>query len=426
MGILLICSIIIILVIIMGTITKTNVGLWAIFSAYILGTFVLKISPTEIINLWPTKLFLMLFAVTFFYSFATLNGSLEKLALHAVYICRSIPWALPVVLYFLGFILAGIGAGDGAIVLLLPISITIAGITGMNYFLAALSVICGVSIGGLTPISTIHIFIKELMEQAQYSQEIAGTYAYRTLLHSFILYTIIFIAAYIIFKGYKIKAREIAKPSAFEGKQKITLGIIFLYICIMVFIPLLNIVFPKVTFLEYLKKNLNIAFVSFFCALLCLLFKVGDEKKSFLRVPWRAFTVLCGMSMLISIVTKTGSINRISEFLSSNFSHTLSPVLFATFSGIMSFFVSGFVVNTTFFPLVPGVAAGGIDAGLLFSAIAVGALTTAVSPFSSMGAMAVSLIEDEEKRSSFFFGLMAWAIVNIIVHAILLFLFPSW
>jgi len=79
MGILLLCSIIIILVIIMGTVTKTNIGLWAIFSAYILGSFILKISPTEIINLWPTKLFLMLFAVTFFYSFATLKRIQENL-----------------------------------------------------------------------------------------------------------------------------------------------------------------------------------------------------------------------------------------------------------------------------------------------------------------------------------------------------------
>ncbi|MBN2591408.1 MAG: hypothetical protein JXA96_16200 [Sedimentisphaerales bacterium] len=426
MGILLVCSIIIIVVIIMGTLTKTNIGLWAIFAAYILGSFVLKIPPKEIITLWPTKLFLMLFAVTFFYSFATLNGSLEKLALHAVYICRSIPWALPIVLYFLGFVLAGIGAGDGAIVLLLPISITIAGITGMNYFLAASSVICGISIGGLTPISTIHIFIKELMiEQAGYSLEVAGTYAYRALLHSFILFTIIFVAAYIVFRGFKLKAKEIAKPPAFEGKQKITLGIIIFYICIMVLIPLLNTAFPKLTFLAFLKANLNIAFISFFCALLCLLFKVGDEKKSFLRVSWRAFTVLCGMSMLISVVTKTGSIDKISEFLSTNISQGSSPVLFATFSGIMSFFVSGFVVNTTFFPLVPGVAASGIDAGILFYAIAVGGLATAISPFSSMGAMAVSLVDDEKKRSQFFLGLIAWAAINIMIHAVLLFLFPS-
>ena len=51
----------------------------------------------------------MLFAVTFFYSFALLNGSLEKIALHSVYVCRSIPWAIPIMLYLLGFIMSGIG-----------------------------------------------------------------------------------------------------------------------------------------------------------------------------------------------------------------------------------------------------------------------------------------------------------------------------
>jgi Na+/H+ antiporter NhaD/arsenite permease-like protein len=424
MDILILCGIIITAVIIAGTLTKTNIGLWAIFAAYILGSFKLNIQPNDIISLWPTKLFLMLFAVTFFYSFATLNGSLEKTALHAVYACRSIPWTIPIVLYILGVVMAGIGAGDGAIVLLIPIAITIARITRMNYFLAASSVICGVSIGGLTPISTIGIFIRGLMEQAQYPSDIANMYAYKALLHSFALFTFIFIIAYLVFKGYKIKADGINIPEPFESKQKITLGIISFYICIMVVIPLLKLAFPKVHFIELLGKNLNVALVSFLCALISLLLKVGDEKQSFLRVPWRALTILCGMSMLISVVTKTGAVGKISEVLSSNISPNLSPVLFAFFSGVMSFFVSGFVVNTTFFPLVHGVAAGGLDAGMLFSAITVGALTTAVSPFSSMGAMAVSLVDDEEKRASFFIGMIAWAVINVVLYAAILLFLP--
>ena len=73
MTILLVCSFIVVAVIIIGTVTRTNIGLWAIFAAYILGSFVLGMKPSLIIDLWPTKLFLMLFAVTFFYGFATLN-----------------------------------------------------------------------------------------------------------------------------------------------------------------------------------------------------------------------------------------------------------------------------------------------------------------------------------------------------------------
>ena len=420
MTLLLICSAIVAAVIIFGTVTKTNIGLWAIFAAYILGSFVLGINASLIINMWPTKLFLMLFAVTFFYSFAILNGSLEKLALHAVYACRSVPWAIPIMLYLLGFILSGIGAGDGAIVLLIPTAMSIAKITGMNYFLAATSTICGISYAGATPISTIGIFIRELMVHAGYSPEAADSFANKTFFHGFLVFTLVFILSYIIFRGYRVKADTVARPEPFEGKQKTTLGIIILYVSVMVLVPLLHLVIPEGPVIDLFAKNLNIALVSFFFALMSILFKVGDEKKAFLRVPWSTLVTLCGMCMLIAIVTESGTVKVISDYLSSNVSDIFSPTLFSLFSGIMSFFVSGFVVNTTFFPLVPGVAAGGIDPGLLFSAIAVGAMGTAVSPFSSMGAMAVSLIDDEKKRPIFFIGMILWAGINITIYSILL------
>jgi di/tricarboxylate transporter len=358
----------------------------------------------------------------FFYSFATLNGSLEKIALHAVYACRSIPWVIPIMLYLLGFILSGIGAGDGAIALLMPAAMSIAKIIGMNYFLAATSTICGVSYAGATPIRTIGIFIRELMEHAGYSPETADSFANKTFFHGFIVFTLVFILSYIIFKGYGIKAVSIARPEPFEGKQKITLGIIILYLCVMVLVPLLHLIIPENPVVYLLANNLNIALVYFFFALVSILSKIGDEKKAFLRVPWSALVALCGMSMLISIVTESGTMRTISDYLSSNVSDLFSPTLFSLFSGIMSFFVSAFVVNTTFSPIVPGVAAGGVDPGLLFSAIAVGAMGTAVSPFSSMGAMAVSLVDDEKKRPASFIGMILWAGINTAIYSTLLLL----
>jgi len=422
MIILLVCGIIVVAVIVFGTITRTNIGLWAIFAAYVLGAFVLGLKPSTVLGMWPTRLFLMLFAVTFFYSFALLNGSLEKIALHGVYACRSIPWAIPIMLYLLGFVLSGIGAGDGAIVLLIPVAMSIAKITGMNYFLAATSTICGISYAGATPISTIGIFIRELMEHAGYSPEAADSFANKTFLHGFIVFTFVFILSYIIFRGYRVKADGIVRPEPFEGKQRITLGIITLYLCVMILVPLIHLVIPENSFVDLFAKNLNIALVSFFFALVSILSRVGDEKKSFLRVPWGALVTLCGMSMLISIVTESGTVKIISDYLSSNVSVMFSPALFSLFSGVMSFFVSGFVVNTTFFPLVPGVAAGGMDPGLLFSAIAVGAMGAAVSPFSSMGAMAVSLVDDEKKRPAFFIGMIVWAGINTAIYSLMLLL----
>jgi len=55
-------------------------------------------------------------------------------------------------------------------------------------------------------------------------------------------------------------------------------------------------------------------------------------------------------------------------------------------------------------------------------AIAVGAMGAAVYPFSAMGAMAVSLVDDDTKRPAFFIGMIVWAGINISIYALLLLL----
>ena len=157
-----ICAAAIIMVILLGYFTKTNIGLWAIAASYILGVFLLGIKPRDIITLWPIKIFMMLFSVTFFYGYSALNGSLEKLSLKIVYASRKKPWLIAISLFGIAILISGIGAGDGATVMLIPIAISIAKITRMNYLLASVSVVSGISIGGFSPISTIGIFIREL------------------------------------------------------------------------------------------------------------------------------------------------------------------------------------------------------------------------------------------------------------------------
>ena len=141
-----------------------------------------------------------------------------------------------------------------------------------------------------------------------------------------------------------------------------------------------------------------------------------------MRVPWHALTTICGMGMLIANVGKSGAIEMMSDYLSnSSLSGIAVQIALAVFAGIMSLFVSGFVVNTTFFALVPGLTTGlGLYPGLLFSAIAVGSIATAVSPFSGSGGLVVASIDDEEKRKKIFNRLLIWPFINIIIYVVLI------
>ena len=96
----------IVLAVALGYTTKINIGLFAIAFAYLLGCFGMGLSPGDIINMWPLKIFFVIFSVCLFYSFATVNGTLEKLAGHLLYRCRGVPHLLPyaILLYLIVYI----------------------------------------------------------------------------------------------------------------------------------------------------------------------------------------------------------------------------------------------------------------------------------------------------------------------------------
>ena len=415
----LICITTIILVILMGYFTRTNIGLWAIVASYILGVFLLDIRPRDIVALWPIKIFMMLFSVTFFYGYSILNGSLEKLSLKIVYASRKKPWFIAIALFAIATLISGIGAGDGATVMLIPIAISIAKITRMHYLLASISVVSGISIGGFSPISTIGIFFRELAAQVGgYPPDVAGAYGNHAMLQAALLFSLVFILSYIFFKGYKVKAPVLEKPGPFSPEQSKTLMVIGIFIFVLLATPLFEALFPHVKFISALNENIYLTFIAFTASILARLLKLGDEKEVFARVPWHALTTICGMGMLIAVAGKTGIIEMMSDYLSdSSLSGSLVQVLLAVFSGIMSLFVSGFVVNTTFFALVPGLATGlTFSPGLFFSAIAVGSIATSVSPFSGSGGLVVACIDNEEKRAVIFNSLLVWPFVNLIIY----------
>lgn len=417
--IVLICAAAIIMVILLGYFTKTNIGLWAIAASYILGVFVLGIKPRDIITLWPIKIFMMLFSVTFFYGYSVLNGSLEKLSLKIVYASRKKPWFISIALFAIAVLISGIGAGDGATVMLIPIAISIAKITGMNYLLAAVSVVSGISIGGFSPISTIGIFIRELADQVGgYGPDAVNAYGNQAMIQAALLFSLVFIISYVLFKGYKVKAPVLEKPEPYSVKQLKTLTVIGIFVSVLLAAPLFKTFFPNVIFFTRLNDSIYLTFIAFMASILASLFKLGDEREVFARVPWHALTTICGMGMLIAVAGKTGVIEIMSDYLSnSSLSGVLVQVLLSVFSGIMSLFVSGFVVNTTFFALVPGLATGlSFSPGLYFSAIAVGSIATSVSPFSGSGGLVVACIDNEKKRTRIFNSLLVWPFINLIIY----------
>lgn len=407
--------------IILGFVLKINIGYIAIAFAFVNGIFFYGYSVKQVVGMWPISLFMMLLMVMLFYGFAIANGTVESLAGHIAYATRKVPFMLPISLWLFCMAIAAAGAGPYAVFAFLsPIVMTIAMKSGMSRILAAVVVISGGSIGGQCPISVGGIVIKNYATISGY-EEVASSVALSVFKNAFIGQGLIFLAMYIIYKGYKLSEVQAEKPSPLNRDQKVNLGIIAFVLALTVVPATLALIFPDATFLQVMKGACDVTFTSAIGIVLCLLLKVGKEKEALSRVPWPTILLICGVGVLIQSAVSIGVIDSLSEWIQNSVTGTKAIYLLILTSAVMSFFSStlGVVVPTlsTLVPVFQGIT--GMAPGFLFSILTVPALLTGYSPFSSSGAITMTGAPSEEERNRLFKYMLAAPFVLFVYFVLL-------
>ncbi len=409
----------------LGYKTKINIGFFTIAFAYLIGCFGMGLKPSEVIELWPVKIFFIILSVTLFYNFAVANGALEKLASHLLYKCRKFPQFLPLAIFFAATIIAGLGAGFYTVLAFMaPITLLLCKKTNMNMIIGGMAANYGALAGANFMTSQSGIIFRSLMENTGISSQTAFSYSSGI----FILTLIIPIAVLGIYTLWNRKSNSIViedqKPEPFDKKQKQSIFLIILMMSIVLVFPILHLVFPDVKTISFLNSKIDIAFLAITFSLISLLMKLADEKKVIALVPWGTLIMICGVGMLIALGVKLGIITTLSEWLANNVPVWVIPVLLCLISAIMSVFSSTLgVVAPTLFPIVPALAlTSGLNPLVLFICIVVGAQSTAISPFSSGGSLIMASAPADIDKTKFFNQLLFKAIpVGVIAALIAIF-----
>ncbi|WP_396234828.1 SLC13 family permease [Acinetobacter baumannii] len=409
----------------LGYKTKINIGFFTIAFAYLIGCFGMGLKPSEVIELWPVKIFFIILSVTLFYNFALANGALEKLASHLLYKCRKFPQFLPLAIFFAATIIAGLGAGFYTVLAFMaPITLLLCKKTNMNMIIGGMAANHGALAGANFMTSQSGIIFRSLMENTGISSQTAFSYSSGI----FILTLIIPIAVLGIYTLWNRKSNSIViedqKPEPFDKKQKQSIFLIILMMSIVLVFPILHLVFPDVKTISFLNSKIDIAFLAITFSLISLLMKLADEKKVIALVPWGTLIMICGVGMLIALGVKLGIITTLSEWLANNVPVWVIPVLLCLISAIMSVFSSTLgVVAPTLFPIVPALAlTSGLNPLVLFICIVVGAQSTAISPFSSGGSLIMASAPADIDKTKFFNQLLFKAIpVGVIAALIAIF-----
>jgi di/tricarboxylate transporter len=395
--------------IILSCFTPVNVGLISIAFAFLVGVIFGGMKVGEVASGFPSSLFLVLVGVTLLFSQAKVNGTLDQIAKRSVRLARGNPGVIPLVFFFLAMVLASIGPGNiAATAMLAPIAMSIAGEAGIGAFLMTVMVATGANCGALSPFAPTGIIANGQLARIG----ITGA-EWPTFINNFVAQSFVGIGGYFLLGGTRLLARGGAAAVDFEAqpwdwRQKLTLALIACWI------------------LSVFLFKVDVGMGAFIAATVLTLSRAADEEQAVKALPWNTIIMVGGVTVLISILEKTGGMDLFTGIL-TRFStpDTITGVI-AFVTGVISVYSSSSgVVLPAFLPTIPGIIEnlGGGDPMAIAASINVGSHLVDVSPLSTLGALCIAAAPVHENRTQLFNKLLLWGLSMSVVGAAVCYLF---
>jgi di/tricarboxylate transporter len=359
------------LAVLVSCVSRLNVGVLSLALAWIVGVYIGGMPVNAVMSGFPSQLFLTLTGVTLLFALAQCNGTLERLTHQAVRLCRGNCGTIPVMFFVLGAALSSIGPGNIATAALLaPLAMETAARTGIPLFLMAIMVGNGANSGALSPIAPTGIIVNGLMA--------------RNGLPGF-------------------EPQSDALNVSFERRHWITIAVIAALI------------------VSVIAANVHVGMGAFLGAVVLVLTGSADDGEAVKRMPWRVIVMVCGVTVLVSLVEKAQGIDVLVSLVAKIASAETVTGIVAFLTGVVSVYSStSGVVLPAFLPMVPGLAAqlpGASALGIAMS-MNVGGHLVDVSPLSTIGALCIAGAAADEGHA-LFNKLLAWGLSMTIVGALL-------
>ncbi|MSO45346.1 MAG: C4-dicarboxylate ABC transporter [Acidobacteria bacterium] len=392
--------------IIVSCFSELNVGILSIAFAWIIGVYFAGMTLPAVFTGFPIALFLTLAGVTLLFSQASQNGTLDKLAHRAMQVCRGNVGLLPIMFFFVTSALSSMGPGNiASAALVAPMAMAVAGRSGVPMLLMAIMVGNGASSGSLSPFAPAGIIVSGVMNRIG-----LGGYELRTYVNNMLVHTVVALLGYFILGGWKlfkftytISPEEAAKVTAMDSKNWITLGVIATLI--------ISVILFKV----------DVGMGAFLGASLLTILHLADHKEAIKKVPWSVIIMVCGVTVLISILEKTHGLDLFTALLAKLATADTITGVIAFVTGMVSVYSStSGVVLPAFLPTIPGLVQrlGGGDPIAIASSMNIGGHIVDVSPLSTIGALCIAAIPASEDPRALFNKLMIWGLSMTVVGAI--------
>ena len=397
---------------------RLHVGFLSIALAWIVGVYIAGMSVRDVMAGFPTSLFITLAGVTLLFAQAQANGTLDLIARKAVRLCRGNVGVMPMMFFALSFVLSSIGPGSiASTALMAPMGMAVAGQVGIPAFWMAIMIGHGGNAAALSPFAPAGIIVNGIMEDIGLGGHEMANYLNNAMAHIVVVF-----AGYLLFGGWKLLSRRhdraLEMPTAdgegstvagpFEKNHWITIGVIGALLAAVVVL------------------DVDVGLGAFACAIVLALFKAADESDAVNRMPWSVIMMVCGVTVLISVLDATGDLALFTRILAGISTADTVTAIMAFTTGFISIYSStSGVVLPAFLPTVPDLAAqlGNVNPLAIASSMNIGAHLVDVSALSTLGALCMAAAPKHEDSQKLFNHLMVWGLSMTLVGAAICWLF---
>lgn len=411
MSLALMSLIALLIVIAISCVLPFNVGLMSIAFTFVVGVLLGGIKTATILKEFPVSLFMILVGVTYLFGIAQVNGTLDRLCNTSIRLVRGKASMMPIVFFVLGFFLSAIGPGAIPVTALLaPPAMAVAHKMKINPFLMALFVVNGANAASLSPITpsgAIAVGLIKNLGMPDISWQLFSNTAIANI--------VIQVIAYFMFGGLALWRRD-SKTVANSGDSSIQAEPIRYERQ-----HILSLLGIAVLLFGALVLKLDVGLLGIVIGVILTVLGCADESKVLKTMPWGTILMVCGVTVLVGLMSQTGGMKMFIDLMAS-ISSPSTLTLVATFiPGVISAYSSSTgVVLPAFLPLVPGlVDTVGGDLVSVFSGVCLGAFLVDASPLSTLGALILGAAAEDVDKRKLFNQLLAWGLSMSVVGAVI-------
>jgi len=381
--------VVLVLMFIIATKWPVNIGVMGLVASFGIGYFMLGMDDKEILADFPASIVLTIIGVTYFFSMAQHNGTIDVIVQNCVRLVRGKTMLLPWVFFLVAAALTSLGTfSPAAVALLAPAAIGFAYESRIHPLLMGAFIINGAHAGGFSPLSVSGVLVHDIAMENGFPVSanalFVASFAINLILS--ILTVIVFAALGKLRSGEGVAHTDVeeSRSTRPHGQQIYTLVLI----AVMLFCALV--------------LRLPIGFVALSAGLLLALLNIKDQHKFVAGISWSTVLLVAGMITYVSLLTHIGVIDTLAHMALALGAPILIALVLCYVIGIGSAFASSTALLAAFIPLAgPLLSVSSLSVSGTVAAIAISATVVDISPFSTAGALVVANVKEQDRQRTY-------------------------